>query len=370
LINEELVNQWIIQGEGLTTDFKDARILSHTADLARIMTAFANNKFICEPYGGKLLIGVTNDGIIDGVIYKKEHEASIMNVARDKIIPPIIPKFDKIVIKEKTIYIITIPKTISTIHNVIIKGDQIPLIRVGSTIRSPSQNELAQLMETSEKSITEIENIKCVKRFVGTSTGSYKRLIVTSKNTNSQLIEFSNDVFRSIAETSTTYVNLNYPTLHQNEIQFSFRHGSMYQPAGGFDNFGNFCFQENQDSNPQTPEQLNLGRCTIFFISIMSFIKKTYEKFGYLNNIQINFDLSIIQNSRLVFDNGNPVDTSRPFDGELVRILRITNVSTMNIIELTKSIIAEILRSFGVASDSQDVDKYVKSIQTKYFPTS
>jgi predicted HTH transcriptional regulator len=54
----------ILQGEGATLDFK--KTITSNEKIAKSLVAFANNK------GGKLLIGVADDGTIKGV--KSEDE--------------------------------------------------------------------------------------------------------------------------------------------------------------------------------------------------------------------------------------------------------------------------------------------------------
>lgn len=370
MITEEMLTKWIKQGEGLTTDFKRDGILSHTYDLARIMTAFANNKFICEPNGGKLLIGVTDNGSIEGVNYKKQHEESIMNVARDKIHPPIIPKFDKTEIDGKTVYIVTIPKTISIIHELITKDGLIPLIRVGSTIRSPSQNELIQLTETQEKSIEGIEEIKSIKRFGKPSPEFYRRVIITPKNANSTLIEFDDQSFQFLTSLRLQHMNLRSPTLHQNEIHFAHNRESngIVNDVGLLDNGGNICFKETQYEGKKEEETKWLAaRDIIILWSVLNFAKTVFQKYNYLDNIQINYDLSIKHHSILYYKLDWCIEEARPFEGEKVQIQKITNMSTINIFEIIKSIIAEITRSFGIAGKNQDFDNYVSSILKEYF---
>jgi len=58
------VKKLIFEGEGLTLDFK--KTITSCEKIARTMVAFANNK------GGRLLIGVADDGTITGV--KSEDE--------------------------------------------------------------------------------------------------------------------------------------------------------------------------------------------------------------------------------------------------------------------------------------------------------
>ena len=62
------VKKLIFEGEGATIDFK--KTITNCGKIARTMVAFANNK------GGRLLIGVADDGTITGV--KSEDEERYM----------------------------------------------------------------------------------------------------------------------------------------------------------------------------------------------------------------------------------------------------------------------------------------------------
>jgi predicted HTH transcriptional regulator len=61
------IKKLIFEGEGVTLDFK--KTITSCEKIARTMVSFANNK------GGKLLIGVADDGIIKGV--KSEDEEAL-----------------------------------------------------------------------------------------------------------------------------------------------------------------------------------------------------------------------------------------------------------------------------------------------------
>ncbi len=121
----------IKQGEGELVEWKDSRILTNPAKLARSMTALANHK------GGLILIGVKDDGTIEGMEYKKGHEEYIMNVAAEKCDPPIRPQFRRVIIpNEGSVYVIKIVRKESDVrHGVKTKDGLVYPTRVGSTIR-------------------------------------------------------------------------------------------------------------------------------------------------------------------------------------------------------------------------------------------
>jgi hypothetical protein len=129
----------IKQGEGELIEWKDSRILTSPAKLARSMVAMANHK------GGLILIGVKDDGTIEGMEYKKGHEEYIMNVATEKCSPPVRPKFRRVTIPNQgSVYVIKIVRKENEVrHGVKTKDGLVYPIRVGSTIREMSPLELS-----------------------------------------------------------------------------------------------------------------------------------------------------------------------------------------------------------------------------------
>ena len=91
-------------------DQKSIGILSEADHLAKEMVSFGNNKFVSENFGGVIVIGIDKDGNYENFEPKQGHEEFVMNLARDKIIPPMKPKFELIESSNgKKIYAITIP---------------------------------------------------------------------------------------------------------------------------------------------------------------------------------------------------------------------------------------------------------------------
>jgi len=142
----DLVDDLIRSGEGLTVDFKRLEIISNSVKLAALMVAFGNT---C---GGRILIGVNDDGSIEGMREKKEHETHIMNIARDKCAPPIIPEFSVSRKEGGDIYVVKIARYRKIPYAVITGEGNVYFIRVGSTVRLASPNELALLFEADQDS--------------------------------------------------------------------------------------------------------------------------------------------------------------------------------------------------------------------------
>jgi predicted HTH transcriptional regulator len=93
----------IIEGEGVSLDFK--KTITSCEKIARTMTAFANNK------GGRLLIGVADDGSIRGVKSEDEERYMILKAASEFIKPAIEPKFEEVYVDDKVVLVVEIPAT-------------------------------------------------------------------------------------------------------------------------------------------------------------------------------------------------------------------------------------------------------------------
>jgi predicted HTH transcriptional regulator len=111
------------------------------------MTAFANSS------GGRILIGVCDDGTLEGMTAKKEYEAHIMNIARDRCNSPLVPKFYKVKKPEGDVYVVKFFRYRTFPHAVITRDGQVYFIRVGTTVREATPSELALLFESSRGDI-------------------------------------------------------------------------------------------------------------------------------------------------------------------------------------------------------------------------
>ena len=97
------VKRLILGGEGVNLDFK--KTISSSEKIAKTLVAFANNQ------GGKLLIGVADDGSIKGVKAEDEERYMIEKAALRFCKPTIEPKFEEIYVDDKLILVVDIPKS-------------------------------------------------------------------------------------------------------------------------------------------------------------------------------------------------------------------------------------------------------------------
>lgn len=134
MISEEKIAQLIAQGENSALEFKRDGI--DPDDLAKEIVGMLNRE------GGVILIGVEDDGNISGI--EKTNEEWISNISRNNIIPAADLIATKVEIKDRYIFYLEVPK-----------GKDKPyqtnkaqfIIRVGSTNRNATQQELLRLFQ-------------------------------------------------------------------------------------------------------------------------------------------------------------------------------------------------------------------------------
>lgn len=102
------IKSLILQGEGVMLDFK--KTITSTEKIAKSLVAFANNK------GGKLLIGVADDGRIKGVKSEEEEKYMILTAAHQFCKPAIEPQFEEIYVDDKLVLVVDIPKSDTKPH--------------------------------------------------------------------------------------------------------------------------------------------------------------------------------------------------------------------------------------------------------------
>jgi predicted HTH transcriptional regulator len=102
------IKRLILEGENVSVDFK--KTISSAEKIAKTLVAFANNK------GGKLLIGVADDGTIKGVKDEEEEKYMITKAAHQFCKPAIEPKFEEIYVDDKLVLVVDIPKSDTKPH--------------------------------------------------------------------------------------------------------------------------------------------------------------------------------------------------------------------------------------------------------------
>jgi predicted HTH transcriptional regulator len=97
-MNKMNVKKLIFEGEGVTLDFK--KTITSCEKIARTMVSFANNK------GGRLLIGVADDGAIKGVKSEDEERYMITKAAQQYTKPILEPVFEEVYVDDKLVLVV------------------------------------------------------------------------------------------------------------------------------------------------------------------------------------------------------------------------------------------------------------------------
>jgi predicted HTH transcriptional regulator len=93
----------IFEGEGVSLDFK--KTITSCEKIAKTMVSFANN------IGGRLLIGVLDDGTIKGVKAEDEERYMITKAAHFFARPALEPIFEEVYFDGKLVLIVDIPES-------------------------------------------------------------------------------------------------------------------------------------------------------------------------------------------------------------------------------------------------------------------
>ena len=102
------IKKLIFDGEGVTLDFK--KTITSCEKIARTMVSFANNK------GGRLLIGVADDGTIKGVKSEDEERYMITKAAELYARPALEPSFEEVYIDDKLVLVVEIEESHTKPH--------------------------------------------------------------------------------------------------------------------------------------------------------------------------------------------------------------------------------------------------------------
>lgn len=102
------IKSLIFNGEGVTLDFK--KTITSCEKIARTMVSFANNQ------GGRLLVGVADDGRIVGVKSEEEEKYMITQAAHLFARPALEPVFEEVVVDDKLVLVVTIEESDTKPH--------------------------------------------------------------------------------------------------------------------------------------------------------------------------------------------------------------------------------------------------------------
>lgn len=102
------IKRQILGGENVILDFK--KTITSFEKISKTLVAFSNNK------GGRLLIGVEDDGKIKGVKSEEEERYMITRAAHFYCRPQIEPIFTDVIVDDKTVVVVDIPESDTKPH--------------------------------------------------------------------------------------------------------------------------------------------------------------------------------------------------------------------------------------------------------------
>lgn len=94
------IKRMIFDGEGVKLDFK--KTITNCEKIAKTLVAYANHK------GGRLLIGVADDGTITGVKAEDEEKYMITKAAHFYCKPALEPRFEEVYVDDKLVLVVEI----------------------------------------------------------------------------------------------------------------------------------------------------------------------------------------------------------------------------------------------------------------------
>ncbi len=128
--------------EGLALEFKNSRFLEGApASIAKSMAGMANT------IGGDILVGVEDDGTLEGYRHNQDDEQKFINIGNDLCNPPIRPTFELVKKKEGDVLVVHIDRFRHLPHGVRIGSKQDDKLayytRVGSHTRGAQPHDIA-----------------------------------------------------------------------------------------------------------------------------------------------------------------------------------------------------------------------------------
>jgi len=138
MVNVVELRELIANGENSGVAFKEENLSSK--GFAKDAVAFLNLR------GGTILIGVSDDRKITGVT-RPDMEEWVMNVCRDRVEPPTIPFYEELHPKEGRVAVVSFPPGPFKPYKLLAGRESEWYIRVGSTSRPCSREEMARLYQ-------------------------------------------------------------------------------------------------------------------------------------------------------------------------------------------------------------------------------
>ena len=142
-MNRVELDDLLTNGENSKVEFKRDDVLSDK--LAKELSALLNFE------GGKILLGVENDGTLSGLVRSREEfEEWVMNIASENIQPPFIPGLEFVKLRGKVVGVIGVPADSPDKPYKAKQGRSwVTFMRVGSTSRVATREQEGRLYQAS-----------------------------------------------------------------------------------------------------------------------------------------------------------------------------------------------------------------------------
>jgi len=161
------IKKMIFEGEGVTLDFK--KTITSCEKIARTMVSFANNK------GGRLLIGVYDDGTIKGVKSEDEERYMITKAAQLYARPALEPIFEEVYVDDKLVLVVEIKESNTKPHYALaedgrwwvyvrVKDKSVLASKIVVDVLKRSADEKGVLIEYSTKEKALLEYLEKMER--------------------------------------------------------------------------------------------------------------------------------------------------------------------------------------------------------------
>jgi predicted HTH transcriptional regulator len=157
----------ILEGEGVSLDFK--KTITSCEKIAKTMVSFANN------VGGRLLIGVLDDGTIKGVKSEDEVRYMITKAAHFFTRPALEPIFEEVYYDDKLVLVVDIPESTDKPHYALaedgkwwvyirVKDKSVLASKIVVDVLKQSANNQGVLIEYSSKEKALLEHLDKTER--------------------------------------------------------------------------------------------------------------------------------------------------------------------------------------------------------------
>jgi predicted HTH transcriptional regulator len=182
------IKRMILEGETVTQDFK--KTITSCEKIAKTMVSFANNK------GGRLLIGVADDGNIKGVKDEEEEKYMITKAAHLFAKPALEPTFEEVYVDDKLVLIAEIPQSDLKPHYALsddgkwwvyvrVKDKSILASKVVVDVLKRSNDDNGVLIEYSSKEKALLEYLDTHERI---TVKEYSELLKLSRKASQRII--------------------------------------------------------------------------------------------------------------------------------------------------------------------------------------